>query len=301
MSELLLTVSMPNYNHGHYLSDRIPSLLNAMPSASELLIVDDGSTDKSVEIIEAFLRKDARVKLIKNLKNKGVNYSLNIILENAKGKYLAFQSADDFIMPEFFKKILRVAQKYPEAGVCCSDCAICYEDNPGKIYTTHLLENSTEMRAFSPLQVIEIFRSTCFWIRGHTAVIKREAILKLGGFNKRLEPHDDWFLLHATALQEGLAYLPEALAVWRQASNGYCGAILANKKRKKEANRQLLEVLSLKENRRLRALFRQATLLTGSIKLLFWEICFQPRHWDILGVIALKFLRKKAMKIIGFR
>lgn len=297
MDELLLTVSMPNYNHGRYLSDRIASLLAAMPFSSELLIVDDGSTDQSVEIIERFLYKDTRIKLIKNPENKGVNYSLNIILKNAKGKYLTFQSADDFIMPDFFKKILYVAQKYPEAGICCSDPAICYEDTMEKIHTLRLLENISEAHFFPPSQAVEIFRSTGFWIAGHTAVVKREAILKLGGFDKRLEPHDDWFLLHGVALREGVAYLPEALAIWKQAVNGYSGTILTNKKRKKEVNRQLLKVLSLKKNQSLRTLFKQSTLLAPSIKFLLWEICLQPKYWDILGVIVLKFLRKKIAKI----
>lgn len=297
MNNLVLTVSMPNYNHGHYLVNRIHSLLAAMPLDSELLIVDDGSTDNSVEIIEDFSRKDSRIILIKNGENRGVNYSLNVMLKNARGKYIAFQSADDFILPEFFVKTLKIAQQYSNVGICCSDCGICYENHSEQIIKTRLLEAKSEPCVFSPEEAVQLFRSTCFWIRGHTALIKRESIIRLGGFHPQLQPHDDWFLLHGIALQEGIAYIPETLAVWRQAPNGYCSTILKDQKRRKECHRQLLKMLSRKECHELRSLFKKSTLLRESVKVLLGEIMFQPKYWDILGVLLLKFVNKRINRL----
>lgn len=298
MEELLLTVSMPNYNHGHYLKDRVPSLLAAMPANSELLIVDDGSSDNSVEILDHYAAIDSRLKLVKLKKNMGVNHALNIILENTKGKYISFQSADDAILPDFFTKILAVAEKYPDAGICCSDCGLTFEEgwpdkNPGEIYTTHLLKGETNIRYFPSPEIAKTFRTTTFWIPGHASIIKMKAISSRGGFNAKMGPHSDWFLFHTIALEEGVAYLPETLSIWHQSSNAYSIALPSEEK--KAIYREFFMALTEKKNRKLRSLFRQSTLLYFYARQLFGELIWKPQYWDIVLPIVFRALKIKIL------
>ncbi len=93
-SNISISVCMPVYNASRYLRDCIDSILSQSFTDFELLIVDDGSTDDSVEIIRSY--SDSRIRLIEN-KHDYIG-SLNLLLQEARGKYIARMDADDVIM-----------------------------------------------------------------------------------------------------------------------------------------------------------------------------------------------------------
>jgi glycosyltransferase involved in cell wall biosynthesis len=99
-----LSVIMPVFNAEKYLKDSIKSILNQTYKNFEFIIINDGSTDKSIEIIKSF--DDQRIKLI-NQKNAGIVSSLNIGLKVASGKFIARMDADDISLSERFEKQLQ--------------------------------------------------------------------------------------------------------------------------------------------------------------------------------------------------
>lgn len=101
-SEPKLSVVMPIYNAEKYLAKAIESILNQTFNDFEFLIINDGSTDKSLEIINNYL--DNRIKLISNESNRGLIYCLNLGLNIAKGEYIARMDADDFSLARRFEK-----------------------------------------------------------------------------------------------------------------------------------------------------------------------------------------------------
>lgn len=93
----LVSIIMPLYNSEQYISDTIKSVINQTYDNWELIIVDDCSTDKSVEIVKSF--KDKRIRLLHNDKNSGAAISRNYALREAKGDWIAFLDADDQWLP----------------------------------------------------------------------------------------------------------------------------------------------------------------------------------------------------------
>ena len=93
LEQSLVSVILVNYNYGKFLTDSISSILNQTHSKLELLIVDDGSTDNSLQIIGTF--QDSRIRLIP-VKNSGVANARNTGLENAQGSFVAFIDSDDY-------------------------------------------------------------------------------------------------------------------------------------------------------------------------------------------------------------
>lgn len=89
----LVSIIMPLYNSEKYVSDSIKSVLNQTYPYWELIIVDDCSTDSSVEVVNSF--NDGRIKLLHNDKNSGAALSRNYALREAKGKWIAFLDSDD--------------------------------------------------------------------------------------------------------------------------------------------------------------------------------------------------------------
>ena len=98
----LTSIVMPSYNTANYISDSIRSVLAQTYTNWELIIVDDCSTDNSVEIIKSF--KDPRIRLLQNEKNSGAAISRNYALREAKGKWVAFLDSDDLWNPEKLEK-----------------------------------------------------------------------------------------------------------------------------------------------------------------------------------------------------
>ena len=93
----LVSVVMPSYNSEKYIKDSIESVLNQTYPYWELLIVDDCSTDETVEIIKGF--HDERIRLFQNEVNSGAAVSRNLALREAKGKWIAFLDSDDLWLP----------------------------------------------------------------------------------------------------------------------------------------------------------------------------------------------------------
>ncbi len=111
-----ISVLLCTYNAEQYIYKAIESTLQQSFHDFELLIIDDGSTDNTLEIIKSF--HDSRVRVIRGKHN--YIKSLNIGMRNCNGKYIARMDADDLMMPERLKRQYSVLQKYPDISVCFS-------------------------------------------------------------------------------------------------------------------------------------------------------------------------------------
>lgn len=116
MNLLSLSVVMPVYNGEKYLKEAIDSVLAQTFTDYELLIIDDGSTDSSIDIIKSI--KDSRIRLLKNEKNQGVAYTRNVGLNEAKGEFLAWMDCDDLIEPNRFEVQIKFLRENLEIGIC---------------------------------------------------------------------------------------------------------------------------------------------------------------------------------------
>ncbi len=111
-----ITVLLPVYNGERYLQETIQSLLAQTYTNFELLIVDDGSTDSSLEIIESFA--DDRIKILKNKERLKLSGALNRGMKEAKGKYIARMDADDIAFPDRLQRQFEYMEQHPDVGMC---------------------------------------------------------------------------------------------------------------------------------------------------------------------------------------
>jgi glycosyltransferase involved in cell wall biosynthesis len=111
-----ITVLMPVYNGAMYLPEAIDSILQQTYEDFEFLIIDDGSMDQSVRIINSY--DDPRIRLIKNEHNLGLVSTLNKGIDLAKGEFIARMDCDDISLPERFEKQMALMSQHPEVGVC---------------------------------------------------------------------------------------------------------------------------------------------------------------------------------------
>lgn len=113
-----VSVIMPAYNSEKYIGEAIESILNQTFTDFELIVLNDSPNNKKLEnIVKTYVKKDKRVKYIKNSKNLGVAKSRNILLQKCRGEFVACMDSDDVSLPTRFEKQIKYMKKHPECGV----------------------------------------------------------------------------------------------------------------------------------------------------------------------------------------
>ncbi|NDK54535.1 glycosyltransferase family 2 protein [Pontibacter fetidus] len=198
-----ITVLMPVYNAEKFLAVAIDSILQQSFSDLELLIIDDGSTDNSVAIVQSYT--DNRIRLVRNERNLGITATLNKGITLATTDLIARMDADDISLPERLRKQYEFMQAYPE---CClvgsrtatisEEGSIRWEDKPESDYTYYNL--------------------TFFCAIYHPSVMYRKSIIEAAGMYK-LPYAEDYELWCRLARQHKLHVLPDILLHYRLNSN----------------------------------------------------------------------------------
>jgi glycosyltransferase involved in cell wall biosynthesis len=192
---------MPLYNTAPYLKEAIDSILNQTFADFEFLIIDDASTDGSVDIVKSY--HDPRIKLIQKPKNTGLTNSINMGLDAARGEYIARMDSDDISLPDRFAKQVAFLDAHPQVGVCGT-----WVDFIGSQTGTERKE--TDAKAIKN----NLFRTNQFC---HPAVFIRAATLREHGirFVPALEPAEDYAFWISVSRVAQLVNLPEVLLHYR--------------------------------------------------------------------------------------
>lgn len=130
------SIIIPLYNKERYIENAIQSILKQTVSDYEIIIVNDGSTDKSKEIISKCVSE--KIRIIDHPKNKGLSASRNTGIKNATSNYVTFLDADDLWKPNYLQTIKNLISSYPEAHI--------FATNYDEVYpkTTHKPHNGSE-------------------------------------------------------------------------------------------------------------------------------------------------------------
>lgn len=172
----LISIIVPVYNVEKYIERCIDSVINQTYKNLEIILVDDGSNDKSGIICDEYAKKDSRIKVI-HKENSGVSNARNKGLDNATGQYIAFIDSDDWIEPDMYEYMM---QKMIENNVDMVRCQLkkIYEDGRTAIsykVSNQIYTNMKEERIGMILEVLNGRILPCF----STMLVKKEIIDRL--------------------------------------------------------------------------------------------------------------------------
>ena len=119
-SNKTISVIMGIYNCAETLPQAVQSIMNQSYEKWQLIMCDDGSTDNTLQVAASLAKQDSRIKLLRNKKNRGLNYTLNHCLKYASGDYIARMDGDDESLPERFEKQLNYLETHPDYSIVSS-------------------------------------------------------------------------------------------------------------------------------------------------------------------------------------
>ena len=138
---------MPVFNSERFLAEAIESILTQTFTDFELIIVDDGSTDGSADIIRAYAEHESRIRFVQLAENMGEAGARNACIARASGKYIAGMDSDDISLPERLQKQVDFLQAHPEIGgvgthadVVCEDLQYIFSRRPPQHHALILLD-----------------------------------------------------------------------------------------------------------------------------------------------------------------
>lgn len=165
-----ISVIIPVYNSDEYLAKSLDSVINQTYQDMEIILVDDGSTDRSLEICQGYAKKDERI-FVFHQKNKGAASARKMGVKKARGDYITFVDSDDWIDPCFLRTLYQLAERY-QADIVASGClvekdrdsfqkinqfeAMCYDKKAlkDKIYPSMLYFEDNSLYCFGILQYL---------------------------------------------------------------------------------------------------------------------------------------------------
>lgn len=127
-----VSIIIPVYNTEKYIKETIDSVLNQNFKDFEIIVVDDCSKDESLKIIKEIAKKDKRIKIFKNKKNKGRASAVNIGFKHARGEYITFSDADDLFYPKRLKQQVEFLDKHTKIDMIYGDLVKLFENRKEK-------------------------------------------------------------------------------------------------------------------------------------------------------------------------
>ncbi len=206
-----VSVVIPNYNYGRFLAAAIESVLAQTYPLIDITVVDDGSTDDSLEILAGF---GDRVSVIKQA-NLGVGAARNTGVKNSGGEFIAFLDSDDTWQHDKIEK--QVSRFLADENVGLVSCGMQEFDLDGNKLDVYLAEGEGDIRLLMLAFIPQV-------VSGSAVAVRRSFFEKAGGFDERKEMHpsEDWEFYYRMAGTGGIAFVPELLVNYRNhGGNGH--------------------------------------------------------------------------------
>lgn len=205
MSEApIVTVVIPAYNAANFIDETLTCVLNQTLAGVEVIVVDDGSTDATADAVEPYLERITYI----HQENAGVSAARNRGLESARGRYVCFFDADDWMYPENLSKKVSHLEDHPEDVLVHSHMAVTDErlNRTGEVLTGRTGDVAPHLMRYAPPAIPG----------ASSSVLRTDIVRAVGGFNTELSTSADFDFWVRVALRGTVASVPEVLVLYRR-------------------------------------------------------------------------------------
>ena len=214
-----ISIVTASYNYQDYIKETIQSVLDQTYSDWELIIVDDCSTDNSVDVIKSF--SDDRIKLFINEKNLGLAQTVKRGVEYATGDWIVFLESDDLITSDNIEKKVEIVKKYSDLNLIFNDCEFFGYENKVRDFSIALKKTRALLKKKNyPQNMFYNFYLSNKIFTFSSVMAKREDLLKIS-YTPPIDSLLDWWLWVQLAYIGKFYYISEKLTKWRLHTDSY--------------------------------------------------------------------------------
>jgi glycosyltransferase involved in cell wall biosynthesis len=284
----LLSVVMPNYNHCTLLELSVGAILAQTRMPDEILIVDDGSTDDSLAVLNQYVASGAPIRIIRHETNQGVVAAVNRGIREARGSHVLLASADERMEPNTCDALMAAATRYPESQLVVSSYTQWYPNSD--IVVSHGRESELGLwfmrpgedeRLVSAEEFEAILKRSFAFLSINAALFRREALLAAGLYDPALRWHSDWFLIYSIALRHGFVAVNKPLVWFRMDEQSYSGHGMRQPTQQRAVAAAILAKLQNPEFADIRsAMLRAPAAMSPFMRGLLTSFALSPRQYD---------------------
>jgi glycosyltransferase involved in cell wall biosynthesis len=208
-----VSVIMPNYNHGKWLARSLGALVAQTGPSKEIVLIDDGSTDNSAEIIAGFCRRHDCIRLVRHDVNRGYFAAIESGIGAARGEFVLFAAADDFVLEGLLARAEAALRAHPAAAFYCAEGALV--DRAGNMVGYRPIVPPRFTSGYlTPADVRRGIRRSDNWFFGPSVIYRRGLLAHIGFFDKSLGTLSDGMAARLLGFQHGFYFDAKVLAVW---------------------------------------------------------------------------------------
>lgn len=233
------SVVVPSYNHAAFVQTTLRSIFNQTVQPAELLVIDDGSTDGSVQLIEQSLRDCPFPCELVTRANRGLCFTLNEGLANTTGKYFAYLSSDDVWLPEFLEARIQRLEASPQTVLAYGHCFLIDADNL-------IIDCTRDWADYSDGNARQMLLEQTFAPMSPTVVYRRSA-LEQEGWDEQAKLEDYDLYLRLATLGD-FSFDSRVLSAWRQHESNTSRDFLWMIEARLAAQRRVAERIGLSES-----------------------------------------------------
>lgn len=213
---------MTSYNYENFIPQAIESVINQTVSDWELIIVDDGSKDNSVKIINEYCKKDPRIKLLTHSGNvnKGLKDSLLLGIKEAQSEWLAFLESDDYWSENYLEEKIKMIEKYPECALIYNDVEYFGEKSKFAGFDSYFSRINNIWKDKESQDVFDLFGTENI-VPTFSCVMCSKKIFLQCNLNPVCEPIFDYWLWWQMAEKSNFCFVNKKLTFWRLHKSSY--------------------------------------------------------------------------------
>lgn len=258
-NQVKVSIIIPVYNVEQYISQCLDSLINQTLQEIEIICINDGSKDNSLNILNDYAKKDSRIKII-NKKNEGLSCARNDGLKAASGEYIGYVDSDDWVAEDFYEKLFIAAKKY-NADIAAGNIVRC-----GKLVRKYRIKYEKEellTDGLEKLKAAQIPKYNYVWNK----IYKRESLLKLDiPFPAGKVYEDIRWSIKVIYYLENLVTVPESNYYYRKNQNSIVSVTKKSEKNMKDGDEAVDIMVQFAQEHNLTEILKNNKLKRKKIK-----------------------------------
>ena len=222
----LISIIVASYNYADIISEALDSILDQTYDNYEVIIVDDGSSDNSVAVVEKYLRyKNFYLFTHENHENRGLSETIKLGLEKSHGDYIAFLESDDLWERNYLEEKVKCIKKYADVKIITNDLMLFGDKREDEINTIrkHVVKVNSKFTSTRTYVTAEEFRKRNWLFTFSCTMVSKESLSKCDFDHNPVKANLDWWLWRQVCLESPVYYLKDKLTRWRL-HNSYMNA-----------------------------------------------------------------------------